>query len=41
MGFLRKARNYSLPEALAVCYNKKLHRENVFLLGREFEYLPY
>ncbi|CAF3554410.1 unnamed protein product [Rotaria sp. Silwood1] len=34
MGFLRKAGNYNLQEALAICDKKQLHRETVFLYGR-------
>ena len=35
MGFLRKAGNYNLQEALAICEQRKLHREMVFLYGEE------
>lgn len=34
MQFLRKAGNYNLQEALAICEQGKLHREMVFLYGR-------
>lgn len=34
MQFLRKAGNYNLQEALAICEQQKLHREMVFLYGR-------
>ncbi|CAF1151020.1 unnamed protein product [Rotaria sordida] len=34
MGFLRKAGNYNLQEALAICDKKQLYRETVFLYGR-------
>jgi hypothetical protein len=33
MGFLRKAGNYNLQEALAICDKKQLYRETVFLYG--------
>jgi len=34
MGFLRKAGNYNLQEALAICDKKQLYHETVFLYGR-------
>jgi hypothetical protein len=34
MGFLRKAGNYNLQDALAICDKKQLYRETVFLYGR-------
>ncbi|CAF3876112.1 unnamed protein product [Rotaria magnacalcarata] len=34
LGFLRKAGNYNLQEALAICEVKNLYRETVFLYGR-------
>ena len=33
MGFLRKAGNYNLQDALAICEKRQLHRETVFLYG--------
>ncbi len=33
MGFLRKAGNYNLQEALAICDKRQLYRETVFLYG--------
>ena len=42
MGFLRKAGNYNLQEALAICNKKQLYRETVFLYGTElgFGFFP-
>jgi hypothetical protein len=37
MDFLRKAGNYNLQEALAICDKKQLYREAVFLHGRKFD----
>ncbi|CAF1302705.1 unnamed protein product [Adineta steineri] len=34
MGFLRKAGNYNIQEALSICEKKRLPRETVFLCGR-------
>jgi hypothetical protein len=34
MGFLRKAGNYNLQEALSICDKKELYRATVFLYGR-------
>lgn len=36
MRFLRRAGNYNLQEALSICEKKQLHRETVFLLGRNY-----
>jgi vacuolar protein sorting-associated protein 41 len=33
MGFLRKAGNYNLQDALAICDKRQLYRETVFLYG--------
>lgn len=38
MGFLRKAGNYNLQEALAICDRKQLYRETVFLYGMKINY---
>ncbi len=36
MGFLRKAGNYNLQEALSICDKKHLYRATVFLYGKNF-----
>jgi hypothetical protein len=39
MSFLRKAGNYNLQEALAVCEKRQLYRETVFLYGMKCLYV--
>ena len=41
MGFLRKAGNYNLQEALAICDQKQLYRATVFLYGISFCFLYF
>jgi hypothetical protein len=41
MGFLRKAGNYNLQEALAICDKKQLYRATVFLYGISFCFLYF